>query len=229
MHPDRKTQTVLKTSLVLAVTGLIGAVVYFTPVRMVVRASFDPESIRNLAGYLRSFEPWTPLVSLAIMIIQAVIAPLPGSLVAAVNGLLYGLWWGGLLSWIGSILGSGASFWLARLLGQELLRRRIKVTYWEQIDRLSAAHGFSIVLIARLTPLISLDHIGYLAGLSQMRFDHYLLASAIGLLPGMIAYTMLGHDLARAQFVVWRLSLVLVIGLLVFIGGRRWLRQRGLH
>jgi uncharacterized membrane protein YdjX (TVP38/TMEM64 family) len=85
--------------------------------------------------------------------------------------------------------------------------------------------AYPTVLMARLTPIISLDAIGYLAGLSQMRFGSYMLANAIGIAPGMAAYTILGHDLALAQTVTWRASLILLGGFIAFLAGRWWLRR----
>lgn len=60
-----------------------------------------------------------------------------------------------------------------------------------------------------------------------MSFWRYTLANAIGLLPAMFAYTVLGHDLALARDSTWRISLLLLGGLAVFLAGRWWLiRQR---
>ncbi len=188
-----------------------------------VQMAFDAESVHEVAGYLRGFGLWTPAVSLLLMIAQAVIAPLPSSLIAGANGVLYGVWWGSLLSWAGGLAGAMASFWLARLLGEGVVGRWIEPRYIERIDRLGEVHGFWIVLAARLTPVISLDFIGYLAGLSRMRFGRYMLANLIGIAPGMLAYTLLGHDLALAQISGWRVSLILLAGLVLYLVGRRWL------
>jgi uncharacterized membrane protein YdjX (TVP38/TMEM64 family) len=73
------------------------------------------------------------------------------------------------------------------------------------------------VLVARLTPVISLDFIAYLAGLSSMRFDRYVLANVIGIAPGMFAYTILGNDLTTAQASAWRVSLILLCGVGLYI------------
>src|SRR3712207_6735532 len=69
---------------------------------------FSVESMAEVAAYLRGFGAWTPVISILLMILQAVIAPLPGSLVASANGIVFGIWWGTLLSWAGGILGGTA-------------------------------------------------------------------------------------------------------------------------
>jgi uncharacterized membrane protein YdjX (TVP38/TMEM64 family) len=186
--------------------------------------TFSAESIAEVAAYLRGFGAWTPVVSLLLMVLQAVIAPLPGSLVAAANGVVFGVWWGTLLSWAGGILGGTTSFWLARWLGRGAVAR-LAGGRLDRADQLSQADGFWIVLVARLIPLISFDFISYLAGLSRMRYIHFLLATTVGMLPGTWAWTALGHDLALAQVSTWRLSLIGLFMIVACLGGRWWLRR----
>lgn len=216
----------IRRKWLLGVVVLLVAAPFLHPgVRAAVWQSFSAESIADIAAYLRGFGLWMPVISFVLMIVQALVAPLPSSLVAGANGVLFGVWWGSLLSWAGALAGAAASFWIARLLGQRVAGRWIPPERMAQIERLSESHGFWIVLAARLTPLISVDFIGYLAGLSRMRFDRYMLANAIGIAPGMIAYTVLGHDLALARDSIWRVSLILLGGLLLFLLGRWWLRR----
>jgi uncharacterized membrane protein YdjX (TVP38/TMEM64 family) len=188
------------------------------------RRAFSAESIGEVAAYLRSFGIWTPLLSLVLMVAQAVIAPLPGSLIAAANGVVFGLWWGTLLSWTGGLLGGTASFWLARLLGRDAVNR-LAGARLERANQLSEQDGFWIVLIARLVPLISFDFVSYLAGLSRLTYRRFLLATAIGMLPGTFAWTALGHDLTLARASTWRLSLIGLFFVVASLMGRWWLRR----
>jgi uncharacterized membrane protein YdjX (TVP38/TMEM64 family) len=158
---------------------------------------------------------------------QSLVAPLPGSLVAAANGVIFGVWWGTLLSYAGGLLGAAATFWVSRRVGREAVARRLGPDRIAQVDRLGSAHGFWIVLAARLTPVVSLDFIGYLAGLSRMSFRRYMLANAIGVAPGMWAYTALGHDLGLARASAERVALLLLAGLGLYLAGRWWLRRAG--
>src|SRR5690349_16714143 len=55
----------------------------------------DASAVRE---YLRSYGVWAPIASLVLMILQALAAPVPGFLIVFANGLMYGVFWGGLLS-----------------------------------------------------------------------------------------------------------------------------------
>lgn len=186
---------------------------------------YSVDSMLQVADYVRSFGVWTPLVSLLLMVAQTVIAPLPGSLIAAANGIVFGIWWGTLLSWLGGLLGGSLAFAIARWLGRDAVTRLLGQAHLEAAQEFSQREGFWIVLVARLIPLISFDLISYLAGLSTMSYPKFLLATAIGMLPGTFAWTALGHDLALAETSAWRISLIALIFVGGIIGGRWWLRR----
>jgi uncharacterized membrane protein YdjX (TVP38/TMEM64 family) len=209
----------------LALAALLaGLVAWARPDWPAVWRALDAESIAGVAETVRSFGLWAPAISLLLMLFQSVIAPLPGSIVAAANGVIFGVWWGTLLSWSGGMLGATASYWLARLLGQGVVARWFGAERVERLRRIGAAQSFWVVLIARLTPLVSFDLISYLAGLSGLGFGRFMLATAIGMLPGTFAWTALGHDLALAQTTTWRLSLLALLAVVAALAGRCWRR-----
>lgn len=185
----------------------------------------NADSIAAIAAYVRSYGLWAPAISLLLMVLQSVIAPLPGSLIAATNGVVFGIWWGTLLSWSGGMLGATVSFWLARLFGHALVARWIGHSRLERIDQIGAEHGFWVVLLARLTPIVSFDLISYLAGLSSIGFGRFMLATAVGMLPGTFAWTALGHDLLLAQTTTWRVSLFALFAAVATLAGLWWRRR----
>jgi len=184
---------------------------------------FQAETLDRVAEELRGFGPWTPIVSVALMVLQSVLAPLPGSLVAAANGAIYGVWTGTLLSWAGGMAGGLVTYALGRGARTALTSRWGDTPLWRRFHDISATHGFWVVLIARLTPIVSLDVVGYLAGMARMPLLSYALANAIGIVPGMLAYTMLGNDLVRARSLSWQLAAVLLGLAVLFVAGRWWL------
>lgn len=210
--------------LILAALLLL-AVLAWTGWLQTAWRTLNADSIAGVAAYVRSFGLWAPVISLLLMLLQAVIAPLPGSIVAAANGVIFGVWWGTLLSWAGGLLGATASFWLARLLGQAVVERWFSRARLERIEAIGEAQGFWLVLLARLTPLVSFDLISYLAGLSTISFGRFMLATAIGMLPGTFAWTALGHDLVLAQTTTWRLSLLALFAVVAALAGRWWRRR----
>jgi uncharacterized membrane protein YdjX (TVP38/TMEM64 family) len=185
---------------------------------------FSAASPDEAAAVLRGFGLWTPLVSVLLMVVQSVLAPLPGSLVAAANGAIYGVWWGTLLSWVGGMAGGFVTYALGRWSGDILEQRWKDSSLWQRLMDIGASRGFWIVLIARMTPIVSLDVIGYLAGIARMPLPSYLLANAIGIIPGMLAYTVIGSELIQGRALSWQIALALFLLVVLFVAGRRWLR-----
>ena len=208
--------------LALALLGLLVVGLLGLPA---LRQALGADTIAAAAASLRSFGVWAPLASLLLMVLQAVIAPLPGSLVVVANAVIFGIAWGALLSWVGGLLGASASFWIARLFGQAAVARLGGAAGAAWMERISRPDAFWFVLVARLIPLISFDAISYLAGLSDMRYSRFLLATAVGMLPGTLTWTILGHDLALAQQATWRLGLAVALMVAGLLAGRWWLRR----
>ena len=133
---------------------------------------------------------WGPALYFALYVALATV-PSPIGLVTATGGALFGLWAGAGLSLAGALVGATLSFGVGRLLGREAVDRLIRGRL-ARVDALLADHGLAAVLVVRLVPLVPFIAINYAAGLSQVRFRHYLLGSAIGMVPGSLAYAALG-------------------------------------
>ena len=59
----------------------------------------------GLRDYLLSFGLWAPVISAVLMVFQSVVAPLPAFVITFTNGLLFGAFWGTLLSWSSAKIG----------------------------------------------------------------------------------------------------------------------------
>jgi uncharacterized membrane protein YdjX (TVP38/TMEM64 family) len=176
--------------------------------------------VQRLQTFLAQFGLWTPAISFFLMVLQAVIPPLPTTPIASVNGMLYGVWPGMLLSWTGSVTGAALSYWIARHWGRSFVTFFFGNGAVDRFGGIAGTRAFVLVLMARLTPVISMDVIAYWAGVSRMNFPRYLLATAIGQSPHMLAYAVLGHDLARAQIFSWRLWIIAAGALILYVAGQ---------
>lgn len=217
MHNRKRTLT---ATILVAVIGLIIAVMLwlFPGFVKMVSSLFSVESIELLVGFLRSLGWIGPFVSVGLMVLQSIIAPLPSFVIAAANGMVYGVFWGAVISWIGGMAGALLSFWLARMLGYEAVQKWMKkTTKLKKIDQISGNNGFSVILIARLIPIVSFDAISMLAGLSSIRLGVFLVATGIGQIPGTLLYVILGHDLIHIDEYKNRLWIVagILIGLIL--------------
>lgn len=136
-----------------------------------------------IGDYFRSFGVWGPVVSVALMLLQAILAPIPGSLIGLANGLAYGVFWGGMLTLSGQTLAAVVCFMLARHLG----RSRIESLMGAQADGAGsgwlARWGAAGIVATRLVPGLSFDVVSYAAGLTRIGVGRFLIATVIGSAP----------------------------------------------
>src|SRR5262249_27650824 len=133
--------------------------------------------LTGVRDYLRSLGVWAPLISALLIQVQAVIAPLPSFPLMYANGLLFGTWWGGLLSWVSILLSAALCFGLARLFGRPLVERFVSPAALAWADRHLARYGPVAVLVGRLLPVTSFDLLSYAAGLTRMRLGPFCIAT----------------------------------------------------
>jgi uncharacterized membrane protein YdjX (TVP38/TMEM64 family) len=165
--------------------------------------------LEGLRGYLRGFGLWAPVVSVGLMQLQAVIAPLPSFPIMYANGLLFGTVWGGLLSFGSILLSAMLCFGLARLFGRPLVERIVSPAALAWADGQVTRVGAFAVFLARLVPLTSFDLVSYAAGLTPMRLGRFCVATGLGMAPAIFLT-------AAAGDAGWRSPWALAGGLLAF-------------
>ena len=101
-QPDRRHLRRARLALAVVVAAALAAWLWFPGGRTFLQqsltalASLDPQQVR---GFIAAWGPQAALVSFALMILQAIVAPLPAFLITLANAALFGAFWGGALSW----------------------------------------------------------------------------------------------------------------------------------
>jgi uncharacterized membrane protein YdjX (TVP38/TMEM64 family) len=209
----------LSLFIILGSVGTFAAAVYFFREEILsFLAAPGNFTIAGAADLIRSWGIWAPVVSLLLMLLQAVVAPLPSFAVTAANGMVFGPLWGGLLSWIGALGGAATSFYIGRLFrkkaADELLAKRDLRGY---VERISGKYGFRVLIIARLVPFISFDFISYAAGLSYISGSSFLLATGLGMIPGTILYTLAGVELKTLDYSARTMTTLAAVIIVIFL------------
>ncbi len=156
--------------------------------------------LEGLRAYLRGFGLWAPLVSVGLMQLQAVLAPLPSFPIMYANGLLFGTVWGGLLSWASILLSAVLCFGLARLFGRPLVERVVRPGALAWADRHVTRFGPFAIFLARLIPLTSFDLVSYAAGLTPMRLGPFCVATGLGMAPAIFLTAAVGDAGGRSPW-----------------------------
>lgn len=181
--------------------------------------------IIGLAEYLRSFGSWSIIVTLILFILMTFTIVFPFMILSGAAGIMYGLVWGVLISWVGEVVGAVVMFVFARYFFRVLTESWIKKSpYLRQVDEYSASNGFKALLIGRLLPLAPSGIITAVAAISRISFKDFFLATVIGKLPPVVIKVLLGHDLVFAGENMTRLVIVVMLVVIVYVG--LWWRRR---
>ncbi|MCL6612067.1 MAG: TVP38/TMEM64 family protein [Peptococcaceae bacterium] len=165
---------------------------------------------RELADWLLSFGAWAVIISIAVMIIQTIATPVPLFLVAGANGFIFGVAWGIVITLVGALLGATVAFYLARVIARDYFSQRL-AKYMPQVEEMSKKSGAKVIFLARLVPILPSSVVSYAAGLSKVSFGAFFVASVFGKLPEIVIYTFLGHSLERAEGLITKVTLVIIV------------------
>jgi uncharacterized membrane protein YdjX (TVP38/TMEM64 family) len=179
---------------------------------------FSSGDFTVVRAFVGSYGHYAVLVSFLLMILQSIVAPLPAFLITFANANLFGWWQGAILSWSSAMAGAAICFWIARILGRDVVERLTSKSGVKQIDEFFKKHGRMSILIARLLPFISFDIVSYAAGLTSMSFGSFFIATGLGQLPATIVYSYVGGMLTGgAQMFVTALFLLFALSALIVL------------
>lgn len=142
--------------------------------------------------FVASYGAYAAAVSFILMILQSIAAPLPAFLLTVANANLFGWWQGAILSWSSAMAGAAVCFFIARILGRDVVEKLNGKNGIKQIEEFFDKHGKMSILVARLLPFISFDIVSYVAGLTPMSFWGFFIATGLGQLPATIVYSYVG-------------------------------------
>ncbi|MFB4309375.1 TVP38/TMEM64 family protein [Actinomadura sp. GTD37] len=148
----------------------------------------------DVSGWVESLGMWGPPV-FALCYVVAVTALVPGSVLNASAGALFGVAVGTLAVLAGATAGAALSFALARALGRPAVARYAGKGRLARLDAHLSRRAFESVLVLRVASVFPFGAVNYGAGVAGVRFAPYIAGTALGIVPGTLVYTGLGDAL----------------------------------
>jgi uncharacterized membrane protein YdjX (TVP38/TMEM64 family) len=151
--------------------------------------------VARLQTFFESCGSLAPVVYVAFVTVEVVVAPIPGVMLYAPGGVVFGSFLGGLLSLLGNVLGAGiacaitrrvGSNWLTRLLSEEALEKA-----QIELDR----RGGWLIFLLRVNPLTSSDLVSYAAGFTRIPIWKVMLSTMCGMAPLCFGQAWLAESL----------------------------------
>ncbi len=177
---------------------------------------FTPEQIRV---FVLSFGAFAP-VAFIILFSLTPFAPFFSAVLALASGLIFGFFYGSVLIMIGASCSSTIGFYLARYFGAWLKKRNQHQSIaLEKLEKSFSDNGFIVIFILRLLPIAPFDLISYAAGFSKIRYRDYIIATVIGMFPGVLIYANIGDSAINIHSKGFYISIALLLLLTVIVLG----------
>ena len=179
---------------------------------------------KEIRDHVDNAGPAAPLVFVLVSALLTVLF-VPGPILAASSGLLFGVALGTPVAIVSATLGSVLAFSISRWWGHDAVEHlagpRLKA-----IRDWIGERGFRSVFYARLAPGAPYSLVNYASGLAPVRLRDFALATAIGCSPRAFAYTALGGSLdnldsPEAMVALGVLVLMAVVGIFPLVQERR--------
>lgn len=203
----------------LALFFLLSALVCWFAGRPLIRFAQEPERFRQ---WVDQQGPLAPLLFTGMVILQVIVAVIPGEPLEIAAGYAFGAVEGTILCVLGTFLGGILVFLLVRRFG---LRAAEIFFPTEKLQRLRFLHNerrlARWVFLIFFLPGTPKDVMCYFVGLTSMPLRTWALISAVARLPSIITSTVGGNALGMGEYtfaiIVFAATLVISgIGLLLY-------------
>lgn len=161
---------------------------------------------------------WGMLAYVAMLVIQVILAIIPGEPLEIAGGYAFGPVWGTLLCVVGTTLGSIIVYLLVKRFGMKIVTLFFSKEKIESLKFLKSSPRRNILfMIIFIIPGTPKDLLCYFIGLTDINFMTMLLICSLGRLPSVITSTV-GGDALGTQNYLWAV-IVFVVTALISIGG----------
>ena len=185
----------LTLMLALVAWSWFGEGIVFDLLRPDLTAS---EKIERLRQFFDRCGVLAPLVYFVFVTIEVVVAPLPGLMLYAPGGILFGGFLGGLIALLGNVAGAGIACAVTRSFGESWLARLIPAESLEPVQQTLERRGTWLLFLLRLNPLTSSDLVSYAAGFTRIPIWKVMLATLAGMAPLCFAQAYLAENVLTA-------------------------------
>lgn len=156
------------------------------------------QKVAALRSFVENFGAAAPLVYAGFVTAEVVVAPLPGTMLYAPGGLIFGGFWGGALSLAGNVLGAGIACQLMRLIAGNHAERFVARSALAPYEDKISERGAWVVFLLRVNPLTSSDLVSYAAGLTHVSVWQVMVGTLAGMAPLCFGQAYLAEGLFAA-------------------------------
>ena len=185
--------------------------------------------IQETAEYIKSYGEMAIVFSFLLTLFVNALGFPPAIIFSTANTLIFGIFWGIVLSVVAETVGVTISFLLLRFFFRDSAKQLIKKNkFLSSVDKYSSKKGFLVMLIARMVPYIPSGVLNAVGALSSLNLRDYFIASLIGKFPSTGIEAIIGHDAILQQEDNTRIIVVVILAIILIVGAL-WYERKHLN
>lgn len=190
---------------------LLSGLVFWFAGKPLLQFVSEPERFR---AWVDTHGLWGRLAFLGMVVLQVIVAVIPGEPLEIAAGYAFGFVEGTLLCMLGMTIGGVLVFAFVRRFGIRAVEVFIPREKIESLKFLQNTKRVCFILVAAfLLPGTPKDVLSYCAGLTKIRFVHWLWITSVCRLPSIVTSTMGGNALGRGEAMQAVLVFAVTIGI----------------
>ncbi len=225
-HPENiKLRKTLSILLIVGIVIVFSLIAYFVGRPLVREFRESPETFRD---YVKSHGPLGPLIMIGIMVMQVIVAFIPGEPFELGAGFVFGWLSGSLLCLAGAAAASAMVFLAVRAWGVKIVelffpREKIKSYSFLQNEKKLDL----LVFILFLIPGTPKDLLTYVVGLTPMKLTTFLLLTTLARIPSVVSSAVTGSLAQKGSYTaaIITYGITLVITVICVLWYRRISKQ----
>jgi uncharacterized membrane protein YdjX (TVP38/TMEM64 family) len=186
----------------------------------------------RIVAWARAIRGWTwaPLV-VVFLYTPAAFVMFPRPLLTLLTVVAFGPWLGFAYGMTGIILSALATYYVGRLLPDKTVQR-LAGDKLDDVVKALQRHGLMAMLAVRIIPVAPFAVEGLIAGAVPIKVWHFTLGTFFGMLPGVLATSVFGAQLAAAledpsKINWWIVAAVVAAMIALTWYVKRWFARQG--
>jgi uncharacterized membrane protein YdjX (TVP38/TMEM64 family) len=169
----------------------------------------DPAYVREVLARF-SASPWGPALAVGVFVAGGLVA-FPLVILIAATAATFGPWLGLAVATTGAL----ASAFVTYFIGSKVSAQAMRVLLGPRLERLRekfVRRGVLAVAAVRLVPVAPYTFVNLAAGAVQIKPIDYMLGTLLGLAPGLLVMSALGHQVFRVLTEPTPFEILLLLG-----------------